>query len=309
VTGFLKRLSQRAAGQTGFEGRVTLTLRQRSRFESLPLTWGGVDPADSREESDPGHPASPDEADATVSEERPARAPASQATPHRPTGSPVGSSEVRPFDLPSTPTDEASTTGFDRHVTRVTDISSADRAPDADDAGSSVSRKAAPHDVRPGSIEPASPDEPAASRTSEPSAPEIDNQMPAPGPAAPWSPSEIIGELSVQDYVRAVDVQTPDREMRSSSIAEEHPTNRPALEIRDPFETLAHRERIAPFEPAQEPFRALDEPSPNVNVSIGQVTVEFLPPPTPRPVPAPAATPAQTRGFDAYARARRGYPR
>ncbi len=49
-------------------------------------------------------------------------------------------------------------------------------------------------------------------------------------------------------------------------------------------------------------------PAAPIAVSIGRVVIEFIEP-RPSPAPPPRAQPERTRGFDAFARARRGVPR
>jgi hypothetical protein len=51
-----------------------------------------------------------------------------------------------------------------------------------------------------------------------------------------------------------------------------------------------------------------DEGPSSVTVNIGRIEVEVARPPA-LPTTAARPAPARTRGFDAYARARRGYPR
>lgn len=70
---------------------------------------------------------------------------------------------------------------------------------------------------------------------------------------------------------------------------------------------LAHQAMATPLTTAKTADEARAERNAPPQISIGRIEVQFLAPE--KPAAAPRAEPQRTRGFDAYARARRGMPR
>jgi hypothetical protein len=136
--------------------------------------------------------------------------------------------------------------------------------------------------------------------------------LPPPPPAAgsPPAPDPDDNVARTQTQAVAQDSQAPQREQQQpASEAPRAPARSDAEHPRAPEAPRWHQppSRTPPGTPFEAP--AQDDRDSGVNVSIGQVTVEFLPPPAPPPSPRPAGAPVRTRGFDEYARARRGRPR
>lgn len=110
------------------------------------------------------------------------------------------------------------------------------------------------------------------------------------------------------------DIVTPDipRQSARADIEMHHPTREePNGRVPPPFAARAVEARAAPIDqhtavPARQSSNA-GEVAPAPVISIGKIEVQFLPQ-EPR-MPAPRPPPQRTRGFEAYARARRGEPR
>lgn len=102
--------------------------------------------------------------------------------------------------------------------------------------------------------------------------------------------------------------RAPERaDIEAGQPAREIPLPANITRMAEPSTAFADRAMAAPFTPAMTANEAKVERSAAPQISIGRIEVQFLAPE--RPVAAPRAEPQRTRGFDAYARARRGMPR
>ncbi|BCH26328.1 hypothetical protein [Mesorhizobium sp. L-8-3] len=77
------------------------------------------------------------------------------------------------------------------------------------------------------------------------------------------------------------------------------PPELPSTELPSPAAAIDRR-------PGRPIGTAEDDPAPPVTVTVGRIDVHFV---QPRPAPAPPPQAPRTRGFEAYARVRRGQPR
>jgi hypothetical protein len=96
---------------------------------------------------------------------------------------------------------------------------------------------------------------------------------------------------------------------QSEAPGSESPVSRP-LSIEHPEVLRAQRPmffEVPPMAPVVTAAPPVETAPPPPNISIGRIDVQFLPPE--RPAAPARPQPQRTRGFDTYARARRGEPR
>jgi len=311
VTGLFEHLSLRAAGQTGTAGGVTLTLRQRARFEPAPQGWASDDAGEGVEDVVATAPPSP----TAVTGPNVVAVPKPLPQPAPPVNHDIHAAQLNESEL---------------HIT----------------SGEQEGTREPPHgrgrDHPEGDLEPEHPSAPMAA------APPDDRQRV--GHKSPRPPNTVeIGAPGSRPPVRAGAVEEAngeiarDQDRPSPPVAATGPHSlgspsaptalivpsgppttgdfEPLEEPGGPSTPLDRTERLSPQSvpktrhrtpsgPSADPFSQpqSDVQEAAVNLSIGQITVEFLPPPASAPAGGPAS-PGRTRGFDAYARARRGLPR
>ena len=129
----------------------------------------------------------------------------------------------------------------------------------------------------------------------------LQSDVPPPrGKTAP--PDQILPPASSQSPER-VHVEPQQR----GHPARETPVPANISRMAERFAALADQAMATPPPPSMTADAARAERPATPQISIGRIEVQFLAPE--KPTAAPRAEPQPTRGFDAYARARRGMPR
>ncbi|BCH34315.1 hypothetical protein MesoLjLc_62450 [Mesorhizobium sp. L-8-10] len=114
-------------------------------------------------------------------------------------------------------------------------------------------------------------------------------------PVAPLQPTPASTPRAMVEPAPSPGAPVPMTAIRST----QPPPELPSTELPSPAATIDRR-------PGRPIGTAEDDPAPPVTVTVGRIDVHFV---QPRPAPAPPPQAPRTRGFEAYARVRRGQPR
>lgn len=309
MTGFFERVSRRSAGQTGAPNGVTLSLRQRSRFEPTTLEPKTVDTAEQ-----PGQAANLPRVGAHQTTESPVVREAGDSIEAPETWRHVSleHSALReersvPVQHPTASAPPAVDLGTDTDVSGLSDN---------DEPGDAVLQHGPPTiaEILPRDERRPGPRSEQGGEVSRP--PENAGEFEHTVQQGRVLPSKIPASAENTDGQEWLGVMEMDRtEPQHAPISPEVPLDfnvaAPASSP-DPHRQIPAENRgRSPRNPSPQPRAKhvpnfTDEgPDPTGGLSIGQITVEFLPPPTPQRSSRPAST-NRTQGFDAYARARRG---
>ncbi len=321
MTGFFERVSRRAAGQTGAANGVTLALRQRARFEP-PVSSAGTDGTSAEDslseetvfteatapddrqsfESAPGRPppASPGPQD----REEAGRSAGPPLPPHQDDQSGKESSPEQPTPAVTRVYEEYPDTSH--RAAERPDRQASSPAP-ATPERPLLRRRAASHDG-PGTATGQARFEPSqgTDRGNEDRSAHLRPETPLPNPPASrqMAPAE-------QRWQTASEAHTPESGDREAvappppNVTEASPAD--AAPVAEPARTGHQAQPDTLLSDSRESRPSPQPPS----LSIGQVSIEFQAPPAPKPQQPSGPRPVsnRTRGFESYARARRGIPR
>lgn len=283
MSGFLEGLVRRGAGLGAAPGEQTATLRPLSRFEQPASGGPEGDPALSEGESFVAAPPHVDRESIAAREEMP-RPPAPIA-PRRidpaPAAGPMEAQDTfRPADVPA------------GQPPRIVDIGTLPPA-------ASALPVASPQTI----IE----HTPAAATPNAVAAPAVPQVRATHDINAIEEVTRIVTATAPPQVVAPSDPSRPDS---PQPIRQAEPAPRDAPEVAPrraasvaPRSDLDPRAAAPPAPPRHE---SPEEPAPKTSITIGRIEIDFGPKPA---APAAAPRPQRTRGFAAYARARRGQSR
>ncbi len=314
MTGFFERISRRSAGHTGAPHGVTLSLRQHSRFEPAAFeTQSG----DARERA--------------MQAEDPVRAPTYQFAENPPTDATTAAiagpedqllaSPRRSFFRDEQPaqTRYQVAPGVFNSDAGTADVSTHEGVQAASDY-EEADRGVVPRDRREGMDSPfrdAPQTEPEFEHVG------VDAELPEKSAVAEYfAPQDIARSMEVSSIGDNVDRGNSPEGLETAEAGRPLPTDHTDVPVSldvavsDPLSNHDQRQPAdrnddtSQYLPVQTHFEqargfADDGAEPAGGLSVGQITVEFLPPPTPSQPSGPAQV-NRTRGFDDYARARRG---